>query len=36
MFFFTDALDGCTVTVTPSAASVVIDKNLRTGYNCGR
>ena len=31
MFFFTDALDGRTVTVTPSAASVSIDKNVRTG-----
>ena len=31
MFFFTDALDGRTVTVTPEAASVVFDKNVRTG-----
>ena len=31
MFFFLDALDGRTVTVTPSAASVSIDKNVRTG-----
>ena len=31
MVFFTDALDGRTVTVTPSAASVSIDKNVRTG-----
>ena len=31
MFFFTDVLDGRTVTVTPSGASVAIDKNVRTG-----
>lgn len=31
MFFFTDALDGRIVTVSPVAASVSIDKNVRTG-----
>ena len=33
MFFFTDALDGRTVTVSPNGASVTIDKNVRTEYN---
>lgn len=31
MFFFEDALYGRTVTVTPSGASVAIDKNVCTG-----
>ena len=31
MFFYFDALDGHTVTVTPAAASVSVDKNVRTG-----
>ena len=33
MIFYTDALDGQTITTTPSEASTVVDKNVRTGVS---